>query len=142
MRINEIKIGEEVNFPIETTEENVLVFKEILSRNRHLADLTTIVGVNGKEKYKLQEYIVRGGVKLISYEVKEADILLRARKTSSGLIIWGFRVTKVSRKQKKCFAEPFFVMYDGHFDGKEIQDNLYEAVLKLIERIQRFQFMF
>lgn len=141
MRITQVKIGEELNFPIVETEDGKVAFKEILSRNRHLADLTTIVGEFGKEKERLQEYIVRGGVTLASYEIMKNDIILRARRTSVGLFIFGFRVKKISKEDKNCSAVVFFAMYDGHFSGKEIQDNLYEPVLNLIVRIQKFQFM-
>ena len=141
MRITEVKMGQKVEFPIDIAEDGTVVFKEILSRNRHMADLTTIVGAHGKAKNKVQEYIARGSVELTSFEASKNDILLRARRTSVGLFILGFRITKINKEEKICSAVAFFAMYDGHFDGKEIQDNLYEPLLNLIVRIQKFQFM-
>jgi len=136
MRISQIKVGKEEKFPLIITDDNIVVFKELFSTTKNIIDLTTIVHANGKEKKKLQEYIVRGGVEISSYEVTEKDIFLRARRTSMGLVILGLRITKINKEERICSAEVVFSMHDGHFIGNEIQDNLYEAVLNLIVRIQ------
>jgi len=141
MKVVDIKVGQLVDYPIEISAEGNVIFNELLTRNRHIADLTTLVGARGEEKIKIKERSVKG-VKLSSYEIQENDIILRARRTSYGLFMFGFRVNKIHKNLKLCSTEAFFVMYDGHFDdGYEIQYTLFGPVLNLIERVQRFQFM-
>ena len=140
MKFTDIKVGKLVDFPIEVWSDGRIIFNEILTRNKYIADLTILVGARGEAKEKLQTRSVKGTI-LASYEMQDSDIVLRARKTSVGMFIYGFRINKIHKNLKICSAETFFIMYDGHFDeGKELQYNLFQPVLNLIERIQRFQF--
>lgn len=141
MKAANIKVGQLVDFPIEITSDGKIIFNEILSRNRYIADLTTLVGSRGEEK-EIENVRLVKDVKLSSFILNTGDVILRARKNAMGLFIWGFRVNKIHPKLKLCSGETFFVMFDGHFEeGKEIQYNLFDPVLNLITRIQKFQFM-